>query len=214
MTNGGGLRALVFDMDGTLIESSTVIPDAYISLVEDLGGRTFARDEIVALYSVGPTKALLTHLLERPASDDEVDAYHRRLGELAGGVTVYDGIEETLEALRQQSVPLAVYTGASLRSCRILLGAAGLLDHFDALVGADEVARSKPEPDGIHLACERLGVAPASAAYVGDATNDLEAARRSGARAVAAAWGHLYKPGEPADVVLEDPRDLVGLVSG
>jgi phosphoglycolate phosphatase-like HAD superfamily hydrolase len=57
-------------------------------------------------------------------------------------------------------------------------------------------------------------VAPSDAAYVGDATNDLEAARRSGARAVAAAWGHLYKPGEPADVVLDDPRDLLTLVVG
>jgi HAD superfamily hydrolase (TIGR01509 family) len=214
---GGGaarrrLRALVFDMDGTLIDSSTVIPDAYIKVVADLGGPSLTRSQVIDAYSVGPTEAMLTHLLGRPSTSDEVDLYHEVLGAGAEGATVYPGIPEALALLRGRA-SLAVFTGASLRACRTLLQGVGLDRNFDALVGSDEVERSKPEPDGIHLACRRLGVEPGAAAYVGDAPNDLEAARRSGALAVAAGWGHLYRPEEPADVVVRTPGDLPSLVS-
>lgn len=131
---------------------------------------------------------MLTHLLGRPSTPDDIEDYHTRLAANAHSVTVYPGIRETLEAMHPR-MPLAVFSGASIRACRILLEAAGLLAHFDALVGADEVARSKPEPDGIELACRRLDVPVREAAYVGDAPNDLEAARRSGALAIGAVWG-------------------------
>jgi HAD superfamily hydrolase (TIGR01549 family) len=205
------LAAVVFDMDGTLIESSSVIPDAYIATVRELGGPTYTRQQVVDIYSVGPPAAMLTELLGRAPTPREVDRYHDRLAQGAHAVTVYRGIIEALEAL-QARVPLAVFTGASVRACRVLLQGAGLLSYFTALVGADEVARSKPQPDGIELACERLGIRASRAGYVGDAPNDLEAARRSGAAALAASWGHLYRPGEPADVVLEQPADLIPLV--
>ena len=205
------IRALVFDMDGTLIESSTVIPDAYIDTIKAFGGQSLTREDVIAAYSVGPPEVMLSHLLGRPSTPEQVEQYHERLALSAGGASVYPGIAETLASL-QELAPLAVFTGASLQACRILLASSGLLGHFSALVGGDEVARPKPHPDGIHLACKRLGVAPAAAAYVGDASNDLEAARRSGAVAVAAAWGHLYSPGEPADVVLESPDALLQLL--
>jgi HAD superfamily hydrolase (TIGR01509 family) len=202
----------VFDMDGTLIDSSAVIPDAYMKVVARLGGPSLTRAEVIDAYSVGPPEAMLTHFLGRPSTPDEVDLYHETLGSSARAATVYPGIPEALALLRGRA-SLAVFTGASLRACRTLLGGVGLDRNFDALVGADEVERSKPEPDGIHLACRRLGVEPAAAAYVGDAPNDLEAARRSGALAAAAAWGHLYRPEEPADVVVRTPGDLPSLVS-
>ncbi|CAN5664823.1 HAD-IA family hydrolase [soil metagenome] len=205
------LAAVVFDMDGTLIESAAVLPLAYIAAVEAAGGPTHSPQTVIDAYSVGPPAAMLTHLLGRPSTQEEVDDYHTRLTSAAHGAEVYPGIHDTLEALRER-VRLAVFSGASVRACRILLERSGLLTHFDVVVGGDEVANPKPAPDGIHLACERLGVPAASAAYLGDAPNDLEAARRSGASALAAAWGHLYRPGEDADHVLQEPSDLVKLV--
>jgi phosphoglycolate phosphatase-like HAD superfamily hydrolase len=106
-----------------------------------------------------------------------------------------------------------VSTGASTDAAEILLGAAGLSRFFDVVVGGDEVALPKPAPDGIRLACERLGVRPRNAAYVGDADVDLEAARRAGAVAIAAGWGHLYRPGHEADRVLRRPGELAMLLA-
>lgn len=206
-----GLAALIFDMDGTLIESSTVIPDAYIACIRALGGPHYTSEQIVDAYSVGPPEAMLTHLLGRRSLEAEVDDYHDRLARTARRATVYPGIRETLAALEGR-VPLAVFTGASTRACRILLEAAGLSARFDVFVGADEVTRSKPHPDGILLACERLGVEARYVAYVGDAPGDLEAARRCEACAVAASWGHLYRPEEASDVVLAAPQELLELV--
>ena len=205
------LAAVVFDMDGTLIDSTTVIPDAYIACVEALGGPVYTREQVIDAYSVGPPEAMLTHLLGRASSAREVDDYHARLAAAARGVTVYPGIKEMLATL-ERHVLLAVFTGASIRACHILLGAAGLLAHFKVLVGADEVARSKPHPDGIFLACERLGVPAASTAYVGDSPNDLEAARRSDALVLAAGWGHQYRADAPSDMVLREPGDLLTLI--
>ena len=72
---------------------------------------------------------------------------------------------------------LAVFTGADRVSLRLLLGRTGLLGRFEVTTGGDEVANAKPAPDGILLTCERLGVDPARAAYVGDSRPDMEAAR-------------------------------------
>jgi phosphoglycolate phosphatase/AHBA synthesis associated protein len=207
------INAVVFDMDGTLIDSATVIPDAYIACVTALGGPSYTPPEIIAAYPVGPPEAMLTHLLGRNSTPAEVDDYHVRLERLARGVTVYPGINETLATLASQ-VPLAVFTGASIRACRTLLRPTGLLGYFATLVGGDEVARPKPYPDGILEACRRIGVNPPDAAYVGDAPNDLRAARRSGTLALAAAWGHQYQPNEPSDGVLERPAELVDYVMG
>jgi phosphoglycolate phosphatase/AHBA synthesis associated protein len=109
-------------------------------------------------------------------------------------------------------VSLAVYSGASTQACRILLEATDLARFFRVVLGADEVARPKPAPDGIVEACRRLDVRAGASAYVGDAPYDLEAARGSAALAVAAGWGHLYRPDLPADIVVERPADLLGLI--
>src|SRR6266540_3324413 len=163
----GELLAIVWDMDGTLIDSATVVPDAYIRAITRLGGPTLTREAVIAAYGLGPPAIMLAHLLGRAAN----------------------------------------HAGAL-----ILLESAGLTGHFTVVVGGDEVEHQKPAPDGVLRACRSLGVAPASAAYVGDSASDLEAARSSGARAFAAGWGHLYGPDSQADLVLHRPEELLELL--
>ncbi len=209
------VHALVCDMDGTLVDSSTLVPDTFIDVVETLGGPHHDRTEVVALYSLGEPSRMLTHMLGRPASEQDVRTYHERLEANAstpGAVVAYPGISGALQVLAAR-VRLAVFTGASHRAAQILLGAAGLDTFFDVIVGGDQVARPKPHPDGILAACAALGVVPAAAAYLGDAPTDLEAARRSGTIACAAGWGHLFDPQSPADIVVANPQDLVTWIS-
>lgn len=211
MTAGGRLQALIWDMDGTLIDSATVVPDAFIATVQALGGIAYTREQVIELYPLGPPAILLTHALGRPSTAADLDEYHRRLRATAAAVQPYPQIASTL-ALLQGRLPMAVFTGASSRAAHVLLEAAGLLEHFAAVVAGDQVERQKPHPDGVLLACELLGVPPRRAAYVADAPIDLVAAERAGALPVAAGWGHLYQPGAAAGVVLQRPGELLRLL--
>jgi HAD superfamily hydrolase (TIGR01549 family) len=212
VTRADRYAAVIFDMDGTLFDSASVVPDAYIETVLACGGRRYERREIIEAYPLGPPVVLLAHLLGRACRDDELARYHDRLLQLGNGVRVYAGMADALVALAQR-LPLAVVTGASARAAEILLAAADLERHFRVVVGGDEVAAPKPDPAGICLACERLGVAPEDAAYVGDADVDLEAARRAGAAALAAGWGHLYRDDHRSDLVLRAPGELLACLA-
>lgn len=206
-----GLDAIVFDMDGTLIASHSVVPAVYRATVLECGGPELSDAEVIAGYPFGAPSALLAYLLDRPATAAEVELYHTHLARLADQVTVFPGIADALAEIAAR-VPVGLFTGASRRSAEILLGQTGLLGHFKVVLGGDQVARPKPSPDGVELACQRLGVVPDRAAYVGDSPLDLRAARDSGAMAIAAAWGHQYDPTEPADLQANHPRQLLTLL--
>ncbi|MGW6130962.1 HAD family hydrolase [Cellulomonas sp. NPDC055163] len=200
---------LVWDMDGTLLDSTAVVPDAFVATVRELGVDDVDRERVVAAYSLGVPEVMLEHLVGRTLNDSEVDLYYDRL--LGSSVTAYDGVLRTLGVLRDRGVPVVVFTGASSRAARTLLASAGVRP--DILVGGDHVARPKPAPDGVLEAARRLSVDPAEVVYIGDAPTDLRAARSAGARGAAATWGHLYRADEPADVRLAAPEDALALLA-
>ncbi|MER7458728.1 HAD-IA family hydrolase [Micromonospora sp. NPDC126480] len=205
------VAGLVFDMDGTLIESHAAVPSAYRAAVIARGGREHTDEEIIAGYSLGAPADLLTALLGRPATAEDLARYHDELAAVADRVTAYEGVA-ALVAEAARRVPVGLFTGASHTSARILLERTGLARHFTVVIGGDQVERSKPHPEGVLLACRRLGVPPERTAYIGDSPLDLRAARSAGALAVAAAWGHQYDPASPADLTAARPGDLLPLL--
>ena len=199
---------VVWDMDGTLVDSSRVVPAAFVEAVAELGGPAVDVHEVVAAYSLGVPEAVLTHLLGRPLRAGEAEAYYHRLERAE--VHPYPEVARTLHALRGRGHRIAVFTGAAVRGARTLLRSAGL--EVDLLIGGDLVQRPKPAPDGVLLAARELQVEPAEVVYVGDAPSDLLAARAAGARAVAAAWGHLYEPTAAADDTWSTPATALSLL--
>jgi HAD superfamily hydrolase (TIGR01549 family) len=205
------IEAVVFDMDGTLLDSSRTVPAAYAAAIHELCGRECSEVEIIAAYSVGPAGALLSSFTGRDSTDGDIDCWHRQLEQRMHLTTVYEGVVEALEGLRAAGLVLAVFTGATNRAARAQLERADLMSYFDVLVGSDEIERVKPAPDGLLLAAARLGIAADRLAYVGDALNDLRCARAVGATPVAAAWGHLHEPDGEPHILATHPRDLVAL---
>ena len=200
---------LVWDMDGTLLDSGVVVPAAYVATVRELGGPPVTPAQVVARYWLGTSEMILADLLGRDVAAAAADIYYREL--VAADIGPYPGVADVLAALRRRGHPVAVFTGASSRAAQILLASAGVA--ADLVIGGDQVQRPKPAGDGLLLAASRLGVPASSLAYVGDAPNDLKAARAVGGVSAAAAWGHQYDPAEPADVTLATPAaalDLLG----
>jgi HAD superfamily hydrolase (TIGR01509 family) len=202
------MTRLVWDMDGTLLDSTQVVPDAFVETVRELGVDDVDQEKVVAAYSLGVPEVMLQHLVGRTLEDHEIDLYYDRL--LVGSVAAYNGVLETLDVLRQRALPVVVFTGASSRAARTLLASAGI--QFDILVGGDHIARPKPAPDGVLEAAKRLSVPPQDIVYIGDAPTDLQAARSAGALGAAATWGHLYQQDAPADMRLRAPQDALKLL--
>lgn len=205
------IDAIVFDMDGTLVDSVEAVPGAYIAFVAETTGQVLTPAEIVDLYALGPPPVMLSHLLGRPANTADVDRYHELVSDSVTRLRPYDGIPELLAELRDR-LPLGVFTGATTRAAEILLTATGLISSFGAVLGADEVPRHKPAPDGVIEACVRLGVPVENSLYIGDSPIDALAARAAGAVAVGAGWGHQFDATVDAHVVVDKPGDVLTLL--
>jgi beta-phosphoglucomutase-like phosphatase (HAD superfamily) len=93
------LQALIGDMDGTLIDSGAVVPDAFIATVQAISGRTFTREQVIDLYPVGPPALMLTRLLGRPCTAADLVQYHRRLRAMASTIQPYPEISSVLTML-------------------------------------------------------------------------------------------------------------------
>jgi HAD superfamily hydrolase (TIGR01549 family) len=207
--------AIIFDMDGTLFDSSTTVPEAYVRTVREFAGIDVTYDDVFERYWLGPPIGILTSLLDAPATSAHVARYHEHLADTAEHAIEYDGVVDMLGALAEANVPRAVFTGADTTSCKLLVSHMQLDQWFEGehlLLGTDLVGAAKPAPDGVLYACKLLGIEPSRAAYVGDSRVDHEAARAAGCRAIAAGWGHMH-PAEPdVDVVASHPSDLLALL--
>ena len=202
-------RAVVFDQDGTLINTFIPALHAYSSR---WAGRSLSPSS-----SPWPTSAarnLVSALLGHEATDAEDDVFHDALAQEVARIEPYPGIVALLERLRAAGVATAVATNSDSRSAAVVLGAHGLDALFDTVVTVDLVSGPKPNPEMIHLTLERLGLPPDRVVFVGDSPGDMLAARSAGLLAVAAGWGHQTTaiPEGGWDVLAVTPADVACLV--
>ncbi|MEV6104230.1 HAD family hydrolase [Streptomyces sp. NPDC051940] len=202
------MQAVVFDMDGTLVDSVPMVARAYADTIRSLGGPPVSPDEVVAGWHVGHTELVLAHFLGRPCGGAEVERFHTHLDPALSGLRPFPGIADLLDALVAADVRLGVFTAATRRAATAMLAAAGLAARFDVVVAGDEVDRPKPAPDGLLLAARRLDVEVTATVYLGDAEVDLGCADAAGAVGVHAGWGARAGVRTGGHPVAGEPREV------
>jgi AHBA synthesis associated protein len=201
--------AVIFDLDGVLVDSFAAMREAFgIAYDEVVGGGAVPFEEYTR--HLGRYFPDIMRIMGLPL---EMEApFVRESYRLAHLVPLFPGVRDMLDILEKRGLRLAVATGKSGPRARSLLDQLGVLSRFDQVIGADEVANPKPAPDMVLLALNLLGVRPDDAAMVGDAVTDLASARSAGVAAVAALWGTEDEPALLAagpDLVLHDPADIL-----
>jgi AHBA synthesis associated protein len=204
--------AVVFDMDGVLVDSIEVMRQAFeAAYAEVVGGDSPPFEEY--RKHLGRYFPDIMRIMGLPGEMQE--PFVRESARLAGEVRVYPGIAPMLDALRDMGVATAVATGKSGERARTLLARLDLLDRFDLVVGSDEVDNPKPAPDIVERPLSVLDIPPSSAMMVGDAVTDLRSAQAAGVTSVAAVWGEgdeaeLRAAGP--DFLLRQPNEVPKLI--
>jgi HAD superfamily hydrolase (TIGR01509 family) len=182
------VSCVLFDVDGTLIDTWDLYIECYLRTLEPYAGRRLSYDELRALHPTSELRAFGRAVpAERVAAAHAEFLRHYRLlhAERCGGV--YPGVPEALAELRAAGITVGLVTGKSHGAWAITRELLSLGD-FAVFVGDEDVAEPKPSPEGLRLALGRLGIEPPGAVYVGDSVNDAEAAWAAGLRFVAALW--------------------------
>lgn len=188
------IEALIFDMDGTIVDNMQVHTAVWLELLADYGV-TMTPLEFQAA-TAGNTNAQLLRALVNPAmSDAEVAAIAheketRYREQFRPFLQPLAGLEPLLQQAQQANVTLAVATAANQPNIEYVLDGLNLRHYFATVVGADDVAHGKPEPDLFLLVAERLNLRPETCLVFEDSLAGLEAARRAGMQAVAVTTSH------------------------
>ncbi len=211
-------RPVLFDLDGTLADTIPLLLASMRASYAAVGGEV--PEERAWLRGMGtPLRAQFMHFESNDLARVEalITVYRDfQVANLAAFVREYDGVRELLDALRAAGHPIAVVTGKGDWMARLTLRQVDLLEPFDVIIGAESTPRHKPDPDPLLLGAERLGVPADGAIYVGDAPNDVLAARAAGMLDVWAAWGPFttgeLEPFAPTHTA-QIPADVLALIA-
>jgi phosphoglycolate phosphatase len=223
---GRAIEAVLFDLDGTLLDTAADIAEALNRALAELGWPPIAPSEVRRMIGRGSpllierAAAFQSRALDEAAKAALLERFFHHYGYLEESgefkAEPYAGAAECLRALHEARLRIAVVTNKYERFATGLLKALSLRDWVDCVVGGDSCPRRKPDPLPLLFACEQLGLSPARALMVGDSTNDVQAARGAGIPVICVPYG--YNEGEdprllPCDGFVESLADLPGLLT-
>lgn len=209
--------AVLFDLDGTLIDSAPDLAGAANDLRAVRGLAPLPFDRFRPMVGAGARGMLNVALSVGPEDPQFIALRDEFLRLYEGRMTrethIFDAVLPVLAALDARAIAWGIVTNKAQRFTQPLVRALGLLERAGAVVSGDSTAHSKPHPAPLLEAARRMGISPEACIYVGDDLRDIQAGRAAGMRTVAAAWGYLGE-GDPigswgADHIIDFPNDLL-----
>jgi HAD superfamily hydrolase (TIGR01509 family) len=207
------IDAVVFDLDGVLIDSEQVWDEVREALAHERGGSWSERAQADMMGMSSPEWSRYMHDLVGVADPPEViaeEVVRRMEARYREQLPLLPGAREAVERLAQRW-PLGLASSSNRPLIDLALEVSGLSPFFKATVSSEEVARGKPAPDVYLEACRRLEVEPTRAAAIEDSRNGIRSAKAAGLRVVAIPNPHFPPDGESlgiADVVLSSLEEL------
>ena len=207
---------VLFDLDGTLIDSGPIILASMQHATKTVLGREIAHEELAATVG-GQGLVSQMRALDPDRVDELVEVYKEHNDPLHETLEAFDDFRDVLPRLREEGRRLGIVTAKRHRTVRLALDRfPELAGQFEVVVGFEDTDRHKPEPDPVRLALERLDATPAEAAYVGDSPFDVQAAKAAGVFAVAVGWGGIHADErlleEEPDAFVREPAELLDVL--
>ena len=216
------IACVLFDLDGTLIDTAPDFVVVMESLMREYGAPELSELRVRQTVSDG-ARALVKTGFSMEESDPGFGERRQRLLDLYGEQlkttrsVLYPGMDDLLARLETAKIPWGIVTNKPEQYATPLLRQLGLLRRCGALICPDHVSATKPNPESILLACDRLGADPERTVYIGDHLRDMQAAKNADVIAIAAAWGYLSADCRveewPADFILREARQTESLLN-
>ena len=206
------LETVLFDLDGTVIDTGPLIAESFRHAVRTVLGEPIDDEEMLA-YVGGWSLREQMYRLSPDRSQELVEAYRAYNEPRHSGLEFCAGMQELLLELHARGARLGLVTAKRRSTVEIAFGhLPGLEGLFDVIVTSEDTELHKPNPEPPLLALRKLETTPAEAAYVGDSPFDVEAAKAAGLRSIAVTWGGIH-PEERLlaagpDAVVATPAEL------
>lgn len=206
------LPVVLFDLDGTVVDSGAIILASMRHAVREVLGRDFPDRELMRAVG-GPGLEEQMRFFAPGRVDELVRSYRAHNEPLHDQLEACAGMEGALARLHAEGRRLGVVTAKRRATAELAFARVPVAHLLETVVGGDETDRHKPDPAPLLLATERMGVEPRECAYVGDSPFDMRAAKAAGMVAVAVTWGRIHGraalEAESPDAIADSAEELL-----
>jgi pyrophosphatase PpaX len=206
---------VLFDLDGTLIDSGEIILSSFRHATQTVLDREIP-DEVLAAAVGGSNIYEQMRAFDEERAEELVRVYREHNEPLHDDLVAFEGIERVLERLKSEGRQLGIVTAKRRLTVDLAFAILPLERYFDAVVTAEQTEHHKPHPEPVLTALERLGSEAAEAAFVGDSPFDMGAGKAAGVFTVAVSWGKIHSVERlreaGADAVVHSPEQLLDVL--
>lgn len=210
----GKINTLLFDLDGTLIDTNELIISSFLHTLEFYYPGKYMREDVIPF--MGPSLMETFGSIDAQRAEEMIAKY--RAYNLANHdriVTIFEGVYDTIKLLKEKGYKIAIVTTKLSDVVDMGLRLTKLDEFFDVIVALDHVTKAKPDPEPVLMALEKLGSSPEEAIMVGDNSHDILAGKNAGTKTAGVAWtlkGREFLASLQPDYLLDNMRDLLSIL--
>ncbi|MDR1271808.1 MAG: HAD-IA family hydrolase [Clostridiales Family XIII bacterium] len=210
------IDTVLFDFDGTLVDTNELILNSWMYAIEKLTDRKADPDEVMRTYGEVLSDSM-NKLLPEVSAEVAIETYRAyQKDKYLSSIKLYDGAEPVLKRLKEKGFKTAVVTSRLKVSTMLGLEHFGLTEYFDAIVTANDIENHKPSPEPLQTALAEIGGIPEKAVMVGDTKHDICAAKNAGVISVLVDYSVALpvekRDGANPDIIIESLCDILALL--